>query len=1108
MSSPRTIVLYNADVWQHACPVLRVIEPATTCGIEVLQGVEYDHSTPHVAADLVEESDVVVIQRDFARYTDTYQTVIDKARVYKKPVVYEIDDLLLDLPTWHPDYQRYRPVRSAILQSIMDADIVTVSTPALQRNLLQFTSNIVVLPNFLPDRIWKSCLDRSLRDSAQISPLKETPPNRLTIGYIGSSTHTPDIESIESALLNILERYKERVVLKFWGTPPPPQLRDHPGVEWEDLTLVDYTQFANYFDSRCCDLFIAPLQNCTFNNCKSHLKFLEYSAMGIPGIYSNLEPYNHIVVHGENGLLANDLDEWEKHISFLVDHPNDRDRIARKALETLRSQWLLSTNVSLWAQTLSMAATQKAHATYGYEQNVSRQWVKWHNELEHEIAAKDVVIQSMRTFQKQNASQMRRQASEMKREVDILKARVAIIENSPGWHLIQALTPIREHLIPRYSRRERFLQESIYATKVLKSEGLVPFTHRLAHRLHLSQRSPFPALLEEAHILDAVSPCPSPAISIIVIEGERAEDIDQQRVTTWCSKQTLPDTDIVTWDVRNSLAYSNNDQSLRWAAPNFKSLISGLPSRYFCIASNDLVRRSSTYLEENLITLESEALLFTVNFDGSADWANPLIEQGILPGDIEHPFLRQVVRKDVANETCTIDLTQTHANVIGKILIHTTSYFDEEGEIPFESAIFQTGYSLSVFHNYILANQAQQQEHTDAHPIYSLQTALTIKEAKSNLPTVLLYMPFLAVGGAERIALDVIQGLKDEMRFVIFASDYLAASQGTMADSFRELTPFVFMSADCIPSALNFSLLEYLLKRFSPNTLYIANGSQWIYHSLEKIKRLSPSLAIINQVYDHNAGWINLYDADLCKHLDAHIASNKNIQQAYIDRGAETRKVYYIENGINGEKWDPQNYSSSQISAIKEKLGINPKHKVISFMARLHPQKRPMDFVEIARRFSDTPNVTFLMVGDGMLKDVIDVEIWRIGLQNIVRHGFYNPAADIYAISDVMVLPSEYEGMSMMALESLCMGKPLVVTDVGNNRQMIEHTHGGIVIPNVGDIEALAKAVRQILSTPPNGERIRQAVLTHYGIAKQIALYKQALLSTNPVEMAVLATRD
>jgi len=127
----------------------------------------------------------------------------------------------------------------------------------------------------------------------------------------------------------------------------------------------------------------------------------------------------------------------------------------------------------------------------------------------------------------------------------------------------------------------------------------------------------------------------------------------------------------------------------------------------------------------------------------------------------------------------------------------------------------------------------------------------------------------------------------------------------------------------------------------------------------------------------------------------------------------------------------------------------------------------------------------------------VDDQITRIGLKNIHRHPFYRPISDILIVTDVLVLPSEYEGMPLIVSEAMAMGKPVVVTDVGNNRQVIDLTGGGVLVPQIGDITGLENGVRQMLSSPPDGQKIRQAIQQNFGVQVIAAKYREVILGGN-----------
>ncbi len=327
-----TISLFSRGIDDAMC-VLRILGPADSLGLKVVRGVE-DGSF----RDRVEKGDLVVIQRDFSRELDAYEKVIGLAHASHKPVVLDLDDLLFELPADHPDRlsNYYTDSLLPMLQAIMEADLVTVATPALRDYLLRFNKNIKVFPNYLIDDWW------SLREP----PNNELAGELITIGYMGGHTHKPDLWFILPALESILRKYQPKIRFQFWGIEAPPELTAYSQVDWCPPKSYAYHEFASYFQTQSADIMIAPLVDTLFNRCKSSIKYLEYSSLGAPGVYSRMIPYESVVENGVNGFLASSQTEWEQSLSKLIEDPTLRNEIAINAQKKIRKNWLLSPNAS------------------------------------------------------------------------------------------------------------------------------------------------------------------------------------------------------------------------------------------------------------------------------------------------------------------------------------------------------------------------------------------------------------------------------------------------------------------------------------------------------------------------------------------------------------------------------------------------------------------------------------------------------------------------------------------------------------------------------------------------------------------------------------------
>jgi lipopolysaccharide biosynthesis protein len=330
------VVFFSSYDERFAIEHMRVTGPYLQAGIEVIEGIVNGEA----CYDLIPGADAVVIQREFPRNLPVYDQIYQVANEHYIPMIYDLDDLLFNLPDDHPERQAmaYSSALMPMLSALMQADLVTMSTGKLKETLHDFNENIQVLPNYLDDNLWK------------VNPPRKADPysDRVTIGYMGSASHTPDLEMITPVLVELLAKYGDRLRLHIWGTELPEKLRNNPQVTHTPAASNNYREFAAYFQQQEADIFIAPLADNLFNRCKSGLKFLEYSALGVAGVYSNLDGYAEMITHGQDGFLADSPAEWRDYLVRLIEVPALRADMAAKAQQTIQEKWLLSKNISSW----------------------------------------------------------------------------------------------------------------------------------------------------------------------------------------------------------------------------------------------------------------------------------------------------------------------------------------------------------------------------------------------------------------------------------------------------------------------------------------------------------------------------------------------------------------------------------------------------------------------------------------------------------------------------------------------------------------------------------------------------------------------------------------
>jgi len=329
----KNVHFYSCGTPEHALGHLRVCGPLQRAGVEV----HWFRLNEPLVPEFIIESDLVIIQRDYPRDLAKYTQLLEYTYRFKKPVVFEMDDLLWELPQDHPDKisQHYSDALWPMLLAAIHADAVTAASSGLFNYLNVCNPKVYHLQNYLDDALWK---------------MKEPNPKNhssVRIGYIGGDSHKPDIEMILPVLLEILQLYP-RLEMFFWGLQPPELLLSRPNVVWHPLDTQNYADFSDYMGQLDMDIFIAPLKPNLFNQCKSAVKYFECSTLGAAGVCSDIDPFNSVIDNGRTGFLASNQDDWMKYLCLLIENPEIRLSLARSAQAEIRKKWLLSDHYNEW----------------------------------------------------------------------------------------------------------------------------------------------------------------------------------------------------------------------------------------------------------------------------------------------------------------------------------------------------------------------------------------------------------------------------------------------------------------------------------------------------------------------------------------------------------------------------------------------------------------------------------------------------------------------------------------------------------------------------------------------------------------------------------------
>jgi glycosyltransferase involved in cell wall biosynthesis len=182
---------------------------------------------------------------------------------------------------------------------------------------------------------------------------------------------------------------------------------------------------------------------------------------------------------------------------------------------------------------------------------------------------------------------------------------------------------------------------------------------------------------------------------------------------------------------------------------------------------------------------------------------------------------------------------------------------------------------------------------------------------------------------------------------------------------------------------------------------------------------------------------------------------------------------------------------------LRRELGIEPGAPVIGAVGRLVRDKGQHVLIRAMRTVLDAkPGVQLALVGTGTQDAAHRVLTAQLGLQKHVHFlGFRNDVPDLTAGFDMAVLASvDCDASPAAVKEAMYLRRPVVVTDIGGLREMVEDGVTGRVVPP-GDPDALARAILALLDDPTSSaamaQRAREVVRTRYSLASLADAYEK-----------------
>jgi glycosyltransferase involved in cell wall biosynthesis len=245
---------------------------------------------------------------------------------------------------------------------------------------------------------------------------------------------------------------------------------------------------------------------------------------------------------------------------------------------------------------------------------------------------------------------------------------------------------------------------------------------------------------------------------------------------------------------------------------------------------------------------------------------------------------------------------------------------------------------------------------------------------------------------------------------------------------------------------------------------------------------------------------VDRFTAVACRHVIANSRAGAAYRAELMRRPATYFSV--VHNGVDADAFSP-----GPAEPGRRRLGLADADRVVLMVANFKPQKNHTLFFEMARRVAErVPAARFVLVGGTLAAGPhasapyhrqMNALVDRLGLRSrCVFAGVQDDLAPLYRAADVAVLTSLHEGTPNVVLEAMACGRPVVVTDVADNREIVGDA--GFVVP-LAQPDLFASRVADLLTDEQLcarlGGRARARALERFTFARvaeeTLAVYRR-----------------
>lgn len=332
---------------------------------------------------------------------------------------------------------------------------------------------------------------------------------------------------------------------------------------------------------------------------------------------------------------------------------------------------------------------------------------------------------------------------------------------------------------------------------------------------------------------------------------------------------------------------------------------------------------------------------------------------------------------------------------------------------------------------------------------------------------IMFIVPWMVTGGADQVNLALIEGLTAKGHDITVCATLLAEHQ--LEHQFSLFTPDIFILPNILHETDYPRFLAYLIQSRQIDTVVIT-GSTIGYQLLPYLRAVSPGVAFVDMCHVEEPLWLNgghpRFGVGYQDVLDLNIATTGHLAKWMQARGADSARIRVMLTGVKAPKLSRLDEMRSQ---LRTEFDFPTDIPVIVFAGRICEQKRP-DMLAKIFKVAHEHGLQFraLVIGDGDQRAQLKTLLKKYRLSaNVLMLGSvtHQRWLDILVASDIFLLPSRYEGISIALQEAMAAGVVPVASKVGGQEEIVS-PEAGVLIPHGGnELQEYLNAIRRLLSS-------------------------------------------